>query len=223
MKNSLRKKSFFRWIVYSLIGISLSYCHADIETGNNKEVNANAAEVTSFPVKRRRNTLANWKMFEVNHEVIITPPGWTAQLSAPNLTLVPPDNTDKNERLIFTRLTKDSPDFDYDKLGQNLANLAFKDFVMAHGDTLKKVEFQKDFCYERNSALSKNGVDYTGYFLVYINDSSIYEFNIVLASKRINSYRGSLMKDIIGNIQINNKYISSEENPLKNVVYIKEE
>ena len=203
--------------------ILLNGCHAEVKVENGKDIKEGedgSAEVTSFPIEREENaSLANWEVFKDGNEIITTPPGWSHYVKDQNLTISPPNSLENNERLVFSRIAKDNPSLDYEKVGQRLAELTFRDFTVSQGDTIKKIKFQKDFCFERNVALSKNGANYTGYFLAYINDSTIYQYDIILSSKSLNDYKGSLIKDIIGNLQINKKYIISNENPLISILY----
>lgn len=223
MKSTLINSRSWNLFLWLFICNSLIACHAEIENEHSEGVDRNAAEVIAFPSMKKHATLENWKVFEVNREIIATPSDWTGQLVSSTFTITPPNNVDTKEGLKFTRLAKDSPDLNYEDFGNKLANLAFKGFSVFRGDTIKKLEFRKNFGYERNVGLFKNGTNYRGYFLVYIDELSVYEYEIVLSSKRLKDYKGSLIKDIIGNLQINNQYLVSDENPLKQVLYIKQE
>lgn len=110
---------------------------------------------------------------------------------------------------------------DYDRLGQKLAQAAFGNFRLVTKDTLKKVELQRDFCYERNASLHQGKTKYQGYCLVYINEQFVYKYTLVLAQSRLDSYSGDLLQDLIGNLQIENKHAFGNENPVRRIIYIK--
>jgi len=200
-----------------------SQCHSDVKLEHSQEVESKTndnVEVSSFSIERENSpALANWRVFEDENEIIAVPDGWIHRVKDQSLIIAPLNSLYGNEKLVFERIAKDNPDFDYEKVGQRLAELAFKDFTIANGDTIKKIKFRQNFCFERNVSLSKNGENYTGYFLAYINDSTIYKYNLVLSSKRLNDYKGSLIKDIVGNLQINKQYLISNKNPLIRIVY----
>jgi hypothetical protein len=139
------------------------------------------------------------------------------------LVLRPPHTPDSTERVSFTRLAKDSASLDYSVFTRQLVATSFPGFRAA-GDTVHKLVFQHDFGIERYVNLSAKGRAYRGYCLAYVNDSCVYQFRIVLAKDRLSAYRkeqqGELLKDIIGNLQINRKYFMGNDNPLKQVVFL---
>lgn len=180
-------------------------------------------EVASFNIERENSrALANWAVFEAGREVICVPPGWTSHLEnvGQELVLLPPNSADSTERVTFTRLAKDSPTLDYPALAHRLVTSAFPGFRLAAGDTVKKLVFQHDFAIERNVGLRAKGRSYEGYCLVYVNDSSVYQFRVILENNRLKAYKGDLLSDIIGNLQINKNYFFGKGNPLKQLIYL---
>ena len=184
------------------------------------------ATVTSFDIERDNSPeLANWAVFESGREVICVPPNWKAHLINQNdgqeLVLLPPNSLDSIERVTFSSIIKDSPSLDYPAFAQKLAQSAFPNFRVVEGDTLKKLVFQKDFAIERNVGLLAHGKTYKGYCLTYVSDRKIYQFRIILDKERLKEYRGDLFRDIIGNLQIDKKYVVDNDNPLKQVINLR--
>ncbi|GAB2467345.1 hypothetical protein GCM10011375_31650 [Hymenobacter qilianensis] len=184
------------------------------------------ATVTSFNIERDNSLeLANWSVFESGREVICVPPNWKAHLvnqdSGQELVLLPPNSLDSIERVTFSRLIKDNSSLDYPALAQELAKSAFPNFRVVEGDTLKKLVMQKAFAIERNVGLFAHGKTYKGYCLVYVNDSKLYQFRILFGKDRLKDYRGDLFRDIIGNLQIDKKYLVDNDNPLKQVINLR--
>jgi hypothetical protein len=205
--------------------LPLTQCHLDVSTEQQQKASqaADNVEVTSFNIERENSpALANWAVFEAGKEIICTPSGWKSYVdSQDELIIIPPDSRDSTERVDFSRFAKDSKSLDYDALALKLTKSAFSEFSVQKADTLKKLTFQKDFGYERNIALLAKGLTYKGYCIVYVDDSLVYKFRIILSDNRLHNYKGKLFSDIIGNLQINKHYIMDNNNPLKNINYIK--
>jgi hypothetical protein len=181
-------------------------------------------EVTSFNMEREDSpALAKWTVFEAGKEIICVPPAWTSHLEddGQELVLLPPNSPDSVERVTFTRLAKDSASLDYPAFAHQLVLKTFPKFQVVEGDTLKKLVFQHDFGIERNVGLQAKERSYKGYCLVYVNDCCLYQFRIILAKNRLKEYQGDLFRDIIGNLQINQKYFFGNDNPLKQIVYLR--
>ena len=208
------------------------FCSCCQPTVSNDQLQAAARlatdslKVTSFNIEREDSQeLANWAVFESGREVIGVPPAWTSHLedNGQELVLLPPNSLDSTECVTFTRLAKDSASLDYSVFARRLVATSFPGF-RAEGDTLHKLVFQRDFGIERFVSLRAKGKDYRGYCLAYVNDSCVYQFRIVLDRNRLKAYReehqGELLKDIIGNLQIDRKYFMGNDNPLKQVVFL---
>lgn len=206
--------------------LSLTQCHIDVGTEqeqSDSQDKANNVEVTSFNIERENSpALADWIAFEDGKERICTPPSWKSHVTAQHeLVVTPPDSKDSIEQVYFTRFDRGIKSLNDDVIALNLAKAAFNKFGVQEADTLKKLIFQQDFGYERNNTLLVNGLAYKGYCIVYVDDSLVYQFRIILSNKRLRNYKGNLFSDIIGNLQINKHYIMNNNNPLKNMNYIK--
>lgn len=178
--------------------------------------------ITSFNVERENKLRpADWKVYETGREVIAAPSNWTAHLKGIDLIIMPPSSADSSERLVFNRYQKNSSTIDYDHFAQQLASKAFGTFRVAKDDTLKKIELAKHFFYERTGSLTKQGIAYKGYHMVYVNDSLVYQFDITLTKARLSLYQGELINDIVSNLQINHQYVVRNSNPIKEIIYIK--
>ena len=221
-----QKKAHWQFQLALLCSLfSLTQCHLDVST-EQQQVASQAAdnvEVTSFNIERENSpALANWAVFESGKEIICAPPGWKPYVNSQDeLIIIPPDSKDSTERVDFSRFAKDSKSLDYDALALELTKAAFSEFSVQKADTLKKLTFQKNYGYERNTALLTNGLAYKGYCIVYVDDSLVYKFRIILSDNRLRNYKGKFFSDIIGNLQINKHYIMDNSNPLKNITYIK--
>jgi hypothetical protein len=79
---------------------------------------------------------------------------------------------------------------DYSAEAQQLATSAFAAFQPVADDTLNKLVFGHDFACERNTGLLAQGKAYIGYCLVYVDDRNVYQFRIILAKARLQTYRG---------------------------------
>ncbi|RSK38438.1 hypothetical protein [Hymenobacter perfusus] len=181
-------------------------------------------EVTSFNIERKESpALANWSVFESGQEIICVPPAWASHLEddGQELVLLPPDTPDSTERVTFTRWAKDSPTLDYPSLAYKLVKTAFPGFQQAKVDTVTKLIFQHDFGIERSVGLRAKGRKYNGFCLAYVDDSNVYQFRIILEKNRLSAYKGNLMSDIIGNLQINKQYFMGNANPLKQAVNLR--
>ena len=228
MRVPLVKTSYRVLPLLSLV-LLCSYCRP---TDRTEQLQAAAGrsidslQVTSFDIKREDSPeLANWAIFESGREVICVPPAWTSQVEdkGQRLVLLPPDSADSTECVTFTRLAKDSASLDYSAFARRLVTTAFPHF-RATSDTLHKLIFQRDFGVERYVSLRAKGKNYRGYCLAYVSDSCVYQFRVVLDSNRLKTYReehrGELLKDIIGNLQIDKQYFMGNDNPLKQVVFL---
>jgi len=209
------------------LALSLTQCHLDVSTEQQQTASqktADSVEVTSFNIERENSpALADWIAFEAGKERICTPPGWKSYVtSQQELVVIPPDSKDSIEQVYFTRFDRDIKPSNDDTIALNLAKTSFNNFSAQKTDTLKKLTFEKNFGYERNTALFINGLTYKGYCIVYVDDSLVYKFRIILSDNRLRSYKGNLFSDIIGNIQINKHYIMDNNNPLKSINYIKQ-
>lgn len=212
-----------------LIAALLTQCRPDVSIEHDLPENGicrDTVDVTSFSTSREISPdLKKWKVYEAGREIITVPPDWRAHLEGQgtqgqDLIIAPPSSADGSGQLVFTRLAKDSSTLDYDKFVQQLANNAFLGFTIQKGDTLKKINLKRDFCYERNVGLLKKGVEYKGYFLAYVNDNCIYKYTIFLPQHESKAYKGDLLRNIIANLQINREYILGNNDPIKNVIYI---
>lgn len=191
------------------------------------ELSTDSLEVTSFNITRKDSPdLADWAVFESGRDIICVPPAWTSHVEedGQELVLLPPNSLDSTERVTFTRLAKDGASLDYPTFARELVTAAFPGFRSA-GDTVNKLVFQRDWGIERYVSLSTKGKEYRGYCLAYVNDSCVYQFRIVLNRNRLKAYRkehhGELLKDIIGNLQIDRKYLMGNDNPLKQVISLR--
>jgi hypothetical protein len=216
------------WRSRLLLGslFSLTQCHVDVGTEQEQVVSqdeTNNVEVTSFNIERENSpALADWIAFEDGKERICTPPGWKSHITIQHeLVITPMNSKDNIEQVYFTRFARGIKPLNDDTIALNLAKAAFNKFSAQKADTLKKLTFQQDFGYERNTALLANGLTYKGYCIVYVDDSLVYKFRIILSDNRLRNYKGNLFSDIIGNLQINKHYIMDNKNPLKNINYIK--
>ncbi|TGE20973.1 hypothetical protein [Hymenobacter metallicola] len=188
-----------------------------------EQLHDDTVEVTSFDIKYENSpALAKWEVWEAGREIICTPPGWKSHLEDDGATLVLllADNTDSPERITFTRLEKDTSSLDYPALAQQLINAPFPGFQLAEGDTVKKLMFQHDFAVERDVNLRATGRAFHAYGLVYVNDRNLYHFRIILDKRRLKAYQGDLIDDIVGNLQIDRKYLMRNDNPLQQVIYL---
>lgn len=189
-----------------------------ISTGGS----ADTMSVTSFDVERE-NTLrpADWQAYESGSEIIVAPSDWVSHLIGMSLIIMPPSDADSSEQLVFSRYSQDSPTLNYDKFAQQLASKSFKTYQIFKGDELKKVELSQNYFYEHTAELSKNKLLYTGYNMAYIGDSLIYNYTIILSKTRLKADKGDIIRDMIGNFQINHKYVISNINPIKRIIYLK--
>ncbi|MGI4863385.1 MAG: hypothetical protein ACRYFZ_05630 [Janthinobacterium lividum] len=155
--------------------------------------------------------------------MVCVPPGWTFHLAPDSIELVllPPDGPDSTERVTFTRWAKDGPSRDYLAVAQQLATSAFFGFGPAEADTLNQLVFPHDFAVERNVGLRAQGQAYRAYCLVYVDDQNVYQLRIILAQARLQAYRGDLLRDIIGNLQIDRKYFVEHANQLKQIIHLR--
>jgi hypothetical protein len=203
----------------------LTQCHLEVSTEQEQADSkaADAIEVTSFNIERENSPdLANWAVFEAGKEIICAPPSWKSYVdSQGDLVVIPPDSKDSIERVEFSRFAKDSKSLDYDTVALKMVKAAFHKFSVQKTDTLKKLNFQHDFGYEQNTTFLANGLTHKGYCIVYIDDSSVYKFRIILSDNRLRNYNGKLMSDITGNLQINKHYIMDNNNPVKSIKFIK--
>jgi hypothetical protein len=162
----------------------------------------------------------NWQSFQDASETIALPPDWESKADGKTLAIIPKINYGGSEGLTFRRFDREGhSDSDDDELTKKIAKGAFSTFEI-QDDSLKKLVFQHDFGYERNAILFRNGTSYKGYYLVYVNNDTIYEYLILLSVRRLKSYQGNLLSDIVGNLKINNEYFLRTENPLIKIVNI---
>ena len=212
-----------------LLSCFLVQCRPDVSIEQNTtEQAADTATVTSFNIERQNDhpALANWQVIEAGQEIICVPPGWKAHLAddatgGQDLVILPPSNPDSTERVTFTRIDKDSPKMNYNSFARQQAEAGFEGFTVQKGDSLTQLIFQRDFAYERSVHLATNGAAYRGYCMVYVNDRFLYIYRIILAEARLKAYQGDLIKDIIGNLQVNKQYLISNDNPAKKMVFIR--
>jgi hypothetical protein len=145
--------------------IFLTQCHteANQEQAASQEA-ADDVEVTSFNIEREDSpALADWIAFEDSKERIYAPPGWKFYITSQReLVIIPLDSKDSTERIGFSRFDRDSKLLDYDTLALKMTEAAFKGFRIQKADTLKKLVFQRDFSYERNTTLLRNNLTYKG-------------------------------------------------------------
>jgi hypothetical protein len=202
----------------------LTQCNLEVST-EEKKANSKApddVEVTSFNIERENSPeLADWTVFETGKEVICAPPMWKSYVNKQDeLIIIPPESKDSIERVEFSRLEKNSKSLDYDTVAFKMAKAAFHEFNIQKADTIKKLNFQHDFAYERNAAFLINDLIHRVYCILYVDDSLVYKFRIILSDNRLSNYKGKLMSDIIGNLQINKHYIMDNNNPLKSMKFI---
>lgn len=211
-------------IPFLLSVVLLMQCQSDVSTRQQliEAQVSDTAEVTSFDIERENNSpeLANWASFEVGQDLICTPPNWKIQKQDSELVISPANSTDSIERITFVRYNKNSSSLDYNSFARKLAESAFDNFTVQKGDTLNQLIFQQDFAYERNVGLLAQNTAYKGWCMVYVNDNLVYKYRIILAESRLGKYEGDLFTDIIGNLRINNQYIMSNTNPLKQIIFI---
>lgn len=207
----------FAMVIFTRCRPDVSIEHGQAEVGTGTDTLA----VTSFNIERE-NTLrpADWKVYEVGREVLVAPSNWKSPVGKSGLVIMPPNSVDNSERLIFHRYSKDSSTLDYDKFAQQLTNKAFESFLLSKDNKLKKIELLHNFFYERTAELEKNGTRYSGYNMTYISDSLVYDYTIILTQARLNAYKGDLIKNMVGNLQLNHKYVLDNSNPVKKIVYI---
>lgn len=184
-------------------------------------VGVDTVEVTSFDLQRESSPeLADWKTYEVNQEIIAVPPDWNDKIEDQTFIITPPHSEANQERLSLARYDNDMPASAYDKFAWQRCSQSFQGFTREKSERFKKIELQRDVFYEQDLTLSKDGIKYAGYYLAYVNDSSFYEYNLVLTQTRLKAYDGDLKQDIIGNLQIRHKYVFDNGNPMKKVIYI---
>ncbi|SDX94030.1 hypothetical protein [Hymenobacter psychrophilus] len=217
--NGWARRAFFL-----LMFIILTQCRSDArwEQPVQTQIASDTLDVTAFNIEHETSSpeLADWVLFEIGQEIICAPYGWKAKPRKHELALLPPSSTDSIERITFTRIYKNIDSLDYNAFARGISEKAFDGFAVQGADTLKKLVFQHDFAYERNVEFIYNTIAYKGYCIVYVDDRFVYKYQITLSNDRLNKYNGDLFKDIIGNLQINKKYIMRNENPLKQLIFV---
>lgn len=198
------------FVILILVFIVFNQCSSDVD---NKKGN-----VTSFSIERD-NVLRNWRTFELVNESISTPSDWEYKIDKQSFILFPIDR--KNEFLEFLRISKNSSNIDYKSLALKLSENSFDSYTSIESDTITSVELEKGFYFERSVHFNMNEKKYQGYYLIYIGSENMYSYKIILSSETLNLYDGDLIKDIIGNIKINNKYMLSNENKMINISVIR--
>lgn len=222
----LNSISLLRILLLFTIAAICTQCRPNISDEQLKaaaQMPIDTITVTSFNIERENSPeLDNRLAFEAGRETVRVPPGWKAHLedSGQELVILPPNSPDSTERVTFSRTAKDSDSLDYTALAQKLAKNTFPDFRVVEADTLQKLVFLQDFAIERYVGLSTGGKTYKGYCLVAVNDSNIYQFRIILGKDRLKKYSGNLIRDIIGNLGIDNKYFFDNDHPLKQVIIL---
>jgi hypothetical protein len=178
--------------------------------------------VTSYSMERENHSaLAEWKVFEDGEELIALPPDWRSTVQGHTLVLTPGQNQGGHEVLTFARYDREgASQQESEKLGQQAARSAFSPFAV-RGDSLKELVFRHGFAYERNADLSKESAEYRGYCLLYANDSTFYKYTLVLSKQRLQAYEGNLIRDIVGNLKIDQQYVFRTENPLQQIILLK--
>ncbi|MBT2557364.1 hypothetical protein J7E24_06175 [Hymenobacter sp. ISL-91] len=217
--NGWARRAFFL-----LMFTILTQCRPDVrlEQPVQTQTASDTLDITAFNVEHEIKSpeLADWVVFEIGQEIICAPYGWKAQPREHELALLPPNSRDSIERITFARIQKDIDSLDYNAFARGISKKAFDGFAVQGADTLKQLIFQHDFAYERNIEFTYNAMAYKGYCIVYVDDRFIYKYQIALSNDRLNKCKGDLFKDIIGNLQINKKYIMRNENPLKQLIFI---
>lgn len=171
----------------------------------------------------RDNSLrpTDWKAYNDGRETLIAPSSWISHIDGIKLIISPQKSVDSSEHLIFTRYRKDSSTLNDDKIAQQLVDKAFNAFPTLENDKLKKVQLTENFFYERTADLLKQGDRYKGYCMIYVSDSLVYDYTVTLTQARLKAYEGDLIKDMVGNLQINLKYVMRDSNPVKKIIYLK--
>ncbi len=222
----MKVSGLYKLVLLVVVALLLTQC----QQGNNQEtvykkpdMPIDTIAVTSFSYERENSAaLKDWQIFQDGNEVITLPPDWKSAVKDQALILTPTNNYGHNEGLTFKRFDREGhANQEDDMLAQKTARAAFSNFTIQGGDSLKKLVFQRDFAYERNAVVSKNGNNYKAYCLVYVDDSTFYKYNLVLSEQRVSSYKDNLLSDIIGNLKINNNYFLRTDNPLKEIINIK--
>jgi len=182
---------------------------------------ANTIEVTTYSFQRKTSpALADWKGFQDGDEFLALPPDWQATEQGHTLVLTPGKKQGDQEGLTFVRFEREGDSREAsEELGQRAAQSTFASFAVGR-DTLKKLVFERDFAFERNVQLTKEGVAYRGYCLLYVNDSTFYKYTLVLAEQRLQAYDGNLLGDIVGNLKIAKNYAFRTQNPLRQITIV---
>ncbi|WP_210519456.1 hypothetical protein [Hymenobacter terricola] len=208
-----------------LIAVLCTQCRPNISDEQLEaasKIPVDTISVDSFTFQRDSiSTLKDWTGIQDKGEFIPLPPGWKVHVADRKLyqeaVALPPNSTDSIECVTFSRWENDDPSLDNYAFARQLAKNAFSTFHVA-SDTLKKLVFQHDFGVERIAGFLAQKKAYKGYCLAYVNDSCTYRFRIILSDDRLKRYQGSLVADIVGNIQINHKDFLRNDNPLKQII-----
>jgi hypothetical protein len=209
-----------RFPLYRLGTLGLVQCQPD--TPSRKPTTpANTSEVTAYSFKRETSpVLADWKAFQDGDEFLALPPDWQATAQGHTLVLTPGKKQGGQEGLTFARFDREGDSREVsEELGQRAAQSTFASFAI-RSDTLKKLVFERDFAFERNVQLTKEGVDYRGYCLLYVHDRTFYKYTLVLAEQRLQAYDGNLLGDIVGNLEIAKNYAFRTQNPLRQITLV---
>ena len=177
--------------------------------------------VTNYSVKNETSdALKDWKSFAASDAVIFTPADWKNYNIDGSLVLMPINSAYGYERISFNKYAQDLHNAEYDKIVQKIYHKAFINYTTIREDKMKKLELEKGIVYEKNVELMKGQVLYKGYFLVYKNQTHLYEYSIALTQSRLNNYDGSLMQDIAGNLSVGGNDIFGSSNPIKKIIIL---
>jgi len=207
-------KLSMKGFLYICILIQASACK--FEKSGNQELRSSSQserdtiQIEKYSVKEKlAPELADWQSFEVGKEVISTPQGWTLSNKDNSTVLLPPTDTTGIEKITFDRYYQDSPNLDLDLFVQNLYKNRFSAYKSTSIGEMKKVEFKYGLGYERQLSTRVHNQLYTCYFLVFEKDKYLYEYTIIMSSRRLSDYRGDLIKDIASNLIVKGEYIFS--------------